>query len=457
MTYILTAAEMRAAEQRAIDGGTSVDALMERAGTAAAEAIWRFAGPLPALVLCGPGNNGGDGYMIAAALRARGVKVRVAADGPPKSEAAMRGREAWDGEIVSLAEAKGAPLLVDALFGTGLARPFDADTAQALGSLAREAQVRIAIDLPSGAATDNGALLSPMPDYDATITFGALKPSHLLQPAARHIGRIVIADIGVTAESALQRIERPRLPPPGPDDHKYRRGYVAILAGAMPGAAALSTGAAARSGAGYVRLVSEMLIAGVAHAIVQGDAGADAVLADERVGAVLIGPGLGRGPDGKALLDKALASGRPLILDADALMLLGTARSLRAMAHMPILTPHEGEFAALFDVGGSKVERARAAAREAGAVLVLKGADTVIAHPGGRAAIARPAPAWLATAGTGDVLAGVVAAMRARHDDPFEAAMAAVWLHGKAAQIAGVDLVADDLLDALPAALAACR
>jgi ADP-dependent NAD(P)H-hydrate dehydratase / NAD(P)H-hydrate epimerase len=440
---ILTAAEMRAAEAAAIAAGTPVEALMERAGTAAAEAIWRYAGPLPALILCGPGNNGGDGYVIARALAARGVAVRVAAPAEPKSEAARAARAAWAGPVEALADAAPAPLLVDALFGTGLGRPLDDAVSRRLCAL--PAQVRVAVDLPSGIATDDGTILSPVPDFDLTVTFQTLKPAHLLQPAARHMGRIVVADIGIAAASALVEIGRPAPRLPGPDDHKYTRGMVAVLAGAMPGAAALAAAAALRAGAGYVRLIGPGA-PGLPSAIVQGPGDPEPLLADARIGAVVVGPGLGRDPDARRLLDIALACGRPLVLDADALALIGTDR-LPAGA---ILTPHAGEFARLCPgLAGSKVEKARAAAARTGAVLVLKGADTVVAAPDGRAAIAPPAPAWLASAGTGDVLTGIVAARYAGCGDAFEAACAAVWLHGQAAERAGPGLIADDLPKAL--------
>ena len=228
---------MRSAEAAAIAAGTPVETLMERAGLAAAEAVWRFAGPLPALVLCGPGNNGGDGYVVARALSERGMKVRVATLGEPKGEAARAAMEAWNGPVESIAEARPSPLLIDALFGTGLGRPLDPAFSQRLEQLGAAAKVRVAIDLPSGVATDDGAILSPVPDYDLTITFQTLKPSHLLQPAARHMGRLVVADIGIGAVGDLREIGRPRLRSPGPDDHKYRRGHVAVIAGEMPGAA----------------------------------------------------------------------------------------------------------------------------------------------------------------------------------------------------------------------------
>jgi ADP-dependent NAD(P)H-hydrate dehydratase / NAD(P)H-hydrate epimerase len=221
---VLTAAEMRAAEDAAISAGTSVGVLMDRAGTAAAEAIWRFAGPLPALVLCGPGNNGGDGYVVARELRARGVDVQVAALAEPQGGAARAARDSWEGGIASIEAAEPRPLLIDALFGTGLKRSLDEALAQLLCRLADRASVTAAIDLPSGVATDDGCILSPVPSCDLTVTFQTLKPSHLLQPAACHMGRIVVADIGVEAQSKLRSIGRPRLEAPGPEDHKYSRG-----------------------------------------------------------------------------------------------------------------------------------------------------------------------------------------------------------------------------------------
>lgn len=447
---ILTAAEMRAAEEETIAAGSSVDLLMERAGFAAAEAIWRFAGPIRALILCGPGNNGGDGYVVARALRDRGVEVTVAASAEPNSEAAQRARKSWVGETCSLDSARPAPLLIDALFGTGLTRALDAAVAGRLCELASEARVKVAIDLPSGVATDDGAILSPVPDFDLTVAFQTLKPAHLLQPAARHMGRIVVADIGIQARSNLELIRRPKLTPPGPDDHKYSRGFVALVAGDMPGAAALAASVALRSGAGYVSLAAPSFVAGVPSAVVQASRSADDLLADERVGAAVIGPGLGRGEAAAEFLDRALGSTRPLVLDADALVLLAKRGigALRRLAQPAILTPHQGEFGRLFpSAHGSKLEQARAAAEASKAVIVFKGADTIVAAPDGRAAMARPAPAWLATAGTGDVLTGIVAALRARGMEAFDAACAAVWIHGRSAEHSGPLLIADDLVD----------
>lgn len=452
---VLTAAEMRRAEEEAIAAGTPVERLMERAGQAAAAAIRAVFDPNPCLVLCGPGNNGGDGYVVARELARQGWNVRVAHSAAPASDAARAARESWDGPVEALADAKSAFILVDALFGTGLRRPLEPALADRLGALASAARHRVAIDLPSGASSDDGRLLSAVPDFDLTITFQTLKPSHLLQPAARHMGRIVVADIGIAAESRLHQISPPDRREPGPDDHKYKRGYVAVIAGDMPGAAGLAAAAAARGGAGYVRLVAEQLLPGLPLAVIQ-DPGRP-FEPDPRIGALVVGPGLGRGEQARIRLRSALESGLPLVLDADALHLLAE-EGVERIGAPAILTPHQGEFARLFGKSeGSKVEVTRRAASESGAVILHKGADTIVAASDGRAAIAPPAPHWLASAGTGDVLSGLVGARLALAGDPFEAACDAAWLHGRAASLAGPVLVADDLLSSLPAALALLR
>ncbi len=456
---ILTAAEMRAAEDAAIAASTPVETLMERAGIGAAEAIWRYAGPVPALVLCGPGNNGGDGYVIARELAARGVKVRVAVSEEPKTPAAQAARDSWEGPVEDIAEAAPAPLLVDALFGTGLTRPLDDSLSARLAELAAQARIAAAVDLPSGVATDDGAILSPVPDFDLTVTFQTLKPAHLLQPAARHLGRVVVADIGIEAASALETVERPRLIPPGPDSHKYDRGFVLTFGGDLRGASALSAVAALRAGAGAVRLASDKPLGAVPFGIMQvGEEMVD-LLSDKRLGAVVFGPGIIAGGESDCRLDQCLESGLPLVLDAGAITLLAERgpERLRDLEHMAILTPHGGEFKRLFgESEGSKIDRTRAAAARSGAIVVFKGADTVIAAPDGRTALAGDASSWLATAGSGDVLAGAIGAMRARGLDAYEAAIAGVWLHGRAAQLAGPNLIADDLLEGLRGALVEC-
>jgi ADP-dependent NAD(P)H-hydrate dehydratase / NAD(P)H-hydrate epimerase len=445
---ILTAEAMRAAEGAAIGHGVTVEQLMERAGEALAEAAYRYAGPLPVLVLCGPGNNGGDGYVAARHLQARGIEVRVAAISDPKSDAAKWARSEWTGEVETLSPGCGpAPLLIDALFGTGLKRGLDAGVATQLLRLSDEAIVAVACDVPSGVASDSGSELSEVPQFDLTVAFGALKPAHRLYPAMHRCGRVVLGDIGIEADPAWHEIAPPTLPPLDPGGHKYGRGLVHALAGNMPGAIALAVKAAAHAGAGYVRVSTSRPIEGLPAAIVQVDT---AEVNDERIGCLLVGPGLGDIPQ---VLTLALTSRAPKVIDADAIGLLGEPERLKGQD--AIITPHAGEFEKLFGkIEGSKPERALEAARRSGAVIVYKGPDTIVASPDGRIGFAPPAPARLASAGTGDVLAGVIAALRARGMAAFEAAAAGVWLHGRAAEIAGRQLIADDLAEAISRAIA---
>lgn len=445
---ILTADAMRAAERRAIEAGTTVETLMERAGAALAEAAYRFAGPVQTLVLCGPGNNGGDGYVAARHLADRGTRVRVAALGEPNTAAAKAARSQWQGEVEQLDEATPpAVLLIDALFGTGLKRGLEATVAAQLSRISKDSIARIACDLPSGVETDDGAELSAVPQFHMTVTFGALKPAHLLHPSMHKCGRLVLADIGIEAASSWHEIGAPSLPLLDPGGHKYDRGLVHALAGIMPGAIALAANAAARAGAGYVRVSTSRPIDGLPSAVVQID---HAPVNDERIGCLLIGPGLGDAPQ---VLTLALTSKAPKVIDADGITHLGDPERLRGQD--AIITPHEGEFHKLFgDLAGSKADRALEAAQRSGAVVVYKGPDTLVAAPDGRLGFAPVAHPWLASAGTGDVLAGVIAAMRARGLPAFEAACAGVWLHGRAAKIAGPQLIADDLAAAIPAAIA---
>ena len=445
---ILTAEAMRAAEEAAIAAGTTVEQLMERAGAALAEATYRFAGPMPVLVLCGPGNNGGDGYVAARHLAQRGVKVRIATLAEPKSDAAKWARSHWAGPVEQLGdETAPEPLVIDALFGTGLTRGLDEGKAKQLSRLCGPAQLSVACDLPSGVQTDSGEELSLIPAYAMTVTFGALKPAHLLHPAMHKCGRLVLADIGIEADTTWHEISPPNLPPLDPGGHKYDRGLVHALAGAMPGAIALAAKAAAYAGAGYVRVSTSRPIDGLPSSIVQID---HAPVNDERIGCLLIGPGLGDVPQ---VLTLALTSKAPKVIDADGITHLGEPERLKGQD--AIITPHEGEFVKLFgELPGSKPERALEAAKRSGAVVVYKGPDTLVASPDGRLRFSPRAHPWLASAGTGDVLAGVIAAMRARGLPAFEAACAGVWLHGRAAEIAGQQLIADDLAAAIPAAIA---
>ncbi len=420
--FVLTAAEMRVAEAGA---DASLSELMERAGAAVADAVWRYGGGRPTLILCGPGNNGGDGYVAARLLKARGLEVRVAAVREPRAPLAMAARAEWTGQVEALAQADPAPVLVDALVGTGLARALEPEIAGSLIRLSAAAHFTVAVDVPSGVGSDDGSVSGAV-GADLTLALGCLKPAHLLQPSAGLCGDVRVADIGASCVGQTRLIGRPALAEPGPGSHKYRRGYVALVNGKRLGPDAL---------------VSRRW---------------EDVATDKRIGALLIGPGLGRDDKARGALERVLASAHPLVLDADALMILDPD-VVHTLNRPVIVTPHEGEFATLFpNLTGSKLERARAAAASVNAVLILKGSDTVVAAPDGRAAIAARTPGWLASAGTGDVLAGMAAALLAGGRDPFDAACAAVWLHGEAARRAGPGLVADALPKHLAAAIAAC-
>lgn len=461
---ILTAAEMRAAEQRLFAAGIAEYDVMERAGAACADYIWRIGGHRSTLVLCGPGNNGGDGFVIARILKSHGVPVRVAAMGESKTPSSRRAREAWDGLVEDIATARPGLQLVDALFGTGLTRGLDPAISTRLCELAGRAKHSFAIDIPSGMDSDTGACLSPVPVFDLCITLGSYKVSHFLQPGASRFHDLVCADIGIDCSGgSLHLLGRPHIQGPMAESHKYSRGLAAIVGGYMAGASILAAEAATRAGAGYVKYLGKASGRPATHAIVQTHApdyyAVRDILADERTSAVLVGPGLGRDEEAWLRLEAALNSGHPLVLDADALVLLagrGKGR-LGSLPHRPILTPHEGEFVRLFGkLKGSKVDRARQAAAKAKAVIIYKGPDTVIAEPDGQAWIAPPASPWLSTAGTGDVLAGLCVSQLAATRDPVTAARNAVWLQAEAARLAGAGFVADDLMAKIPAVLGQC-
>ena len=304
---ILTADAMRAAEAKAIAAGTAETLLMERAGEALAEAVRLYIGPRPTLVLCGSGNNGGDGYVAARHLKDQGYPVRVAALAEPTAEAAQWARKRWDGEVEHFAEAAPAPIIIDCLFGTGLSRGLQPDVSERLQLLVEQALVAVACDLPSGVSGDDGSFLSPVGAYDLTVTFGELKPSHRLMPAMASMGRVVLADIGIESSGNWFEIGEPNLPSLDPLGHKYDRGLVHCLAGQMPGAIALAAKAAARAGAGYVRVSTSRAIDGLPAAIVQTDT---AVINDPRVGCIPVGPGLGDIPQ---VLTLALTAPRPIV------------------------------------------------------------------------------------------------------------------------------------------------
>lgn len=445
---IVTGAEMRAAEDQAIAAGRSVDDLMAQAGAGVADIVAQHADGRRVLIICGPGNNGGDGYVAACRLAEAGLSVRVAAIAAPRTDAAIRARAAWHGPVEVLADAAPAPVLVDCLFGTGLARAIDPAIAAALTRLVAAAEIAIAVDLPSGVASDDGTLLGAVPGFDRTVALGAVKPGHLLQPSASLCGTIDVVDLGLDLPRTTMVLAPPVLGPPPPEAHKYSRGMVAVIGGTMAGAGLLAAVAALRSGAGYVTMLGGE--GGGPHALVHRPLDAT-TLAEPRIGALVIGPGLGRDEGARAKLADALSTAHKLLIDGDALHLVSIDQ-LAARRVPMILTPHAGEFAALFGKGvGSKIDRTREAARCSGAVVVFKGADTVIADPKGRVIVAEPGSSWLSTAGTGDVLAGAIAAMLASDLPPIEAAAAGVWLHAAAARRCAGAFIADDLAFALSA------
>lgn len=447
---VLTAAQTRAAEEAAMATGVSVDTLMERAGRALAEAVLRFGGGRPTLVLCGPGNNGGDGYVAARILKDRGIEVRIAALSPPATDVARRAAGTWNGTVEALSGAAAAPVIVDAIFGTGLSRPLDTGLVEDLTRLRQSARIVIAADVPSGVDTDSGVALGAVP-ADVTIALAALKPAHLLQPSAGLCGHVLVADIGIAAESTACVIDRPALAPPRVADHKYTRGLVTVISGEMKGAARLVATSAARSGAGYVVLAGDPASADLPLSIVRRDM--ETAIADARISALVIGPGLGRGADAEALVHRLLPLDIPMVIDADALRMTHPSQIRRRRAPT-ILTPHSGEFDALFGhVTGSKIDRTLAATQSSGATVLFKGADSVVASPDGRVGLSARSSSWLSTAGTGDVLAGIAAAMLARGLDAHKATSAAIWLHNRAAHLAGPAFVADDLCAHLPVAL----
>jgi hydroxyethylthiazole kinase-like uncharacterized protein yjeF len=457
---ILTAAQMRSAEAALIARGNSVDELMQRAGCGAAEWIWRLAAGRSVTVLCGPGNNGGDGYVIAEVLRARGGLVQVVAAAEPASAAAKVARGLYQGERLLADVAPHGDILVDCLFGTGLTRPLSTHDAALLKRLAAGHRQVVAVDLPSGIDADLGhALNRDLPACHLTIALGAWKFAHFLMPAAAGMGALRLVEIGVEAiTGAAAVIAQPRFAPPAADAHKYTRGLLGVIAGAMPGAAVLAAMAALGSGAGYVKLL------GKGHTLppdlVQDSRPLLEALADKRINALLLGPGLGRDAAAREAVAWVLARPAPTVLDADALLLL--TRPLLAERTAPlIVTPHGGEQSALeqaFGLSGecSKVDRALALAKAGNMIVVAKGADTVVAAPDGRVALSARASSWLSTAGTGDVLAGVIASRLACGADAFTAACEGVWLHREAARHCAPPFTAGQLAAQVRSAYAAC-
>ncbi|MEC9347353.1 MAG: NAD(P)H-hydrate dehydratase [Pseudomonadota bacterium] len=474
---LLSVREMYASDAHAVANGVPGEILMEAAGRGAADAIQRRWSPRPVVVLCGPGNNGGDGFVVARHLQQAGWPVRLALLGDAdriNGDAALMA-DRWTGPVEPLAaDCLGdAEIVVDALFGAGLARPLGGVAAELAGACGD--RVVVAIDVPSGVQGDSGTVEGAAFRADLTVTFHLKKTGHLLVPGRELCGEIEVVDIGVppTVAGAVPvqcwrndpTLWQAAWPRPGMDAHKYTRGHALVNGGGLTasGAARMSALAALRAGAGLVTCVvpPSAAIVYASHltaVMLQTAEDLDAwraQLADPRRNAVLVGPGNGINQRTRDFTLAALDAGKATVLDADAITVFADEpKALFSRIAAPcIMTPHAGEFRRLFKAGTDKLAATRDAARKSGAVVIHKGPDTVIAAPDGRAAINDNAPAWLATAGSGDVLAGFCLGLLAAGMPAFEAAAAAVWLHGATGRIGGPGLIAEDLPGLLPAVL----
>jgi hydroxyethylthiazole kinase-like uncharacterized protein yjeF len=484
---VLTTAEMEHADRLAIAGGTPGFALMLRAGQAVAEAAMDLAEQGPILVVAGRGNNGGDGFVAATELVARGrqVSIILLCDRDTLQGDAALAARGWKGPVLPCdPRAIGAPaLIIDALFGAGLNRPVKGDTRDIIDAINASDTPVLSVDLPSGINGTTGAVMGVAVRATETVTFFRRKPAHLLLPGRVHCGRVRLADIGIDAGvldeirpltfENIPKLWRGLFPVPRIDGHKYARGHAVVVSGelAATGAARLAARGALRVGAGLVTLASprdalainaSALTAVMIRAIDTAPEFAD-LLTDIRLNTCVIGPGAGVGERTRDLVVAALSAKRNLVLDADALTSFADAPdhlfdAIKSSGDSQVVhTPHEGEFPRLFsDMSNkhplrSKLERVRAAAERSGAVVLLKGPDTVVASPDGRAAISANAPPWLATAGAGDVLSGMIGGFLAQGAPAFEAACMGAWMHGEAGSEAGPGLIAEDLPEVLPA------
>lgn len=445
---VLTVQQMQSAEQAAMDVGVSEWELMQRAGEGAAQWVTRMAAGRAVTVLCGPGNNGGDGYVIAETLRQSGSAVEVIAPVEPTSDTAKTARKQFAGPVEAAADNL-APVVVDCLFGYGLSRKVEGDFATLLKNLCASNCFKVAIDVPSAVHSDTGQVLGPLADYDLTLSLGAWKQAHFLMPAMASMGTKRIVPIGLDLPSGVAGLaSRPMLRRPMSDAHKYQRGLLAVIAGAMPGAPLLAAEAAMRAEAGYVKLLSQHSHPDAPAELVIEDGEIGEVLKDERIAALLVGPGLGRDDTARHRLGVALRTGKPCVLDADALHLLDNELAERTDTSRLLVTPHEGELAKLceaFDVNASsKFGRARALHDITKMTILAKGPDTVLVA-NGTVRFFPQGSSWLSVAGTGDVLAGIVASRLAHHGDPVRACEEGVWLHHEAARLVEPAFTAGDL------------
>jgi ADP-dependent NAD(P)H-hydrate dehydratase / NAD(P)H-hydrate epimerase len=471
---ILTVAQMTAADRAAVAAGTPALELMERAGAAVAAAIQARWTPRPTAVLCGPGDNGGDGYVAARHLAAAGWDVWVETLAPPKSDSAQAMAALWTGQTLPIAKSnRMANLFVDALFGAGLTRPLGEEALRLARLAEKLVDCMVAVDMPSGLCGDTGRPLGAACFQAAlTVTFHARKPAHVLEPGRSFCGEVVVADIGLAEASGDLSENGPalfaaKLPWPKPMAHKHSRGRLLVVSGDAwsTGAARLAARAGLRAGAGLVTVMSspEALAVNAAHleAVMlrpfETDTELEARAAD--ADAAVIGPAAGV-TEATLLNVLALArTGAALTIDADGLTVFreDPDELFSLLDRDDVLTPHPGEFDRIFPglLAGSpeRITAAREAAARAGAVVLLKGPDTVIAAPDGRAAVNVNGTPWLATAGSGDVLAGLIGGLTAQGMESFEAACAAAWIHAEAGRVFGPGLIAEDLPDLTPAVL----
>jgi hydroxyethylthiazole kinase-like uncharacterized protein yjeF len=469
---ILNVAEMGRADAAAIAAGTAGLTLMERAGTAVADAVCARFARQAALVFCGPGNNGGDGYVAARVLKDRGWPVEVRSFGEPATQDAQAASSRWTGPTRPLNGALEPGVWVDALFGAGLSRPLSGPAAAAALRMAETPERVVAVDMPSGVPGDTGKPAGPAACAALTVTFHAKKPAHLLQPGRDRCGEVVVADIGLgPTESKLQEngpeLWAPRFPWPTALSHKHARGRLVVVSGESwsTGAARLAARAGLRIGAGLVTVLSPPealpINAGHLEAVMLRGFETDLELeqAAKDVDAAVIGPAAGVGEPTLLNVLALARTGAALILDADAITVFrdDPEELFSLLDRDDVLTPHVGEFERLFPgllaASAERIAAARAASERAGAVVLLKGSDTVIAAPDGRCAVNGNGSPWLATAGSGDVLAGFIGGLVAQGMESFEAACAGAWIHAEAAELHGPGLISEDLPGLAPAIL----
>ncbi|GHU04586.1 bifunctional NAD(P)H-hydrate repair enzyme [Alphaproteobacteria bacterium] len=462
---LLTNEEMRQADRAAIAGGISALSLMENAGWGVASAIRDRFEPRPVVVLCGPGNNGGDGLVAARRLSEWGWPVKVALLKDSYSGEAATVASRWKGPVQALGVEclEGRPLILDALFGAGLSRPLSGAAAEIIREIGQRGLDMVSIDIPSGVDGDSGEIRGVAAKARLTVSFFRPKPGHILLPGRELTGELAVVDIGVPS-SVLTEIapktflNRPDLwldvlPKLTPYSHKYKRGCLVIAAGPeMTGAARLAALGARRIGAGLLTIAApeesyDALRCCEMGNIIRKQEHWSYILKDVRNNVCVLGPGLGKGERTRRLVLSALSSGKICLLDADALTSFESdPQTLFQAGGVKLLTPHDGEYSRLFSFRGDRLFRARNAALAAQAVVVLKGADTVVAAPDGRAVLCDNAPPALATAGSGDVLSGIIGGLLAQDVPAFEAAAMGAWLHGEAAKLYdGAGLIAEDL------------